>query len=642
MNTGLILNNVALYSLQIGLLIGLAAFVPPALRLRLPGARLAYWHVLLAACLLLPVVGPRKQEVLLPGVLSSVSATAAPMPAPAPAAPPAQPFAQSEIVLALLGAGMLGRLVWLGAGFLRLRRYRRHSRPLMPAPAWSVEADLRVSEDIASPVTFGLRKPVVLLPAGFHELDRATQDAILAHECLHVRRHDWTFTLIEELIRVVFWFHPAIWWLLGEIQLAREQAVDRGAVEMTKAREEYVDALLAIAGARAQLDLAPAPLFLRRRHLKQRVVSVLKEARMSKTRLISALAAGVCILAITCWLVTGALPLVAAPQTITDAVGVSVDTGGAALLHRTAVPYPDAARSAGIQGMVTVEAALDSGGNVINFGAVTGPDELRRAVLQSLLNWHFTRDSAGKTRQVSILFQLPPGTAEPAHEEIRSTDPLPVQTIRSVTVAGLPDSLRGELIASLPLRAGDTAKPEDLARFSAVVKRFDEHLALAVAQTPEGTDLRITAPGTRVGVVGGVPGGGVLGGILSSVPDRQAVAPTKDQGGAQDGNVPQRIRVGGNVQSSKLVQGPKPEYPPLAKQARIQGKVMLNAVIGTDGAVTNLTVVSGHPLLIQSALDAVRQWVYQPTLLNGQPVEVVTQVEVNFTLSDGLPPEPQQ
>src|SRR5262245_12826202 len=122
------------------------------------------------------------------------------------------------------------------------------------------------------------------------------QDAILCHEMLHVERRDWLFTLLEELVRAVFWFHPAIWWLLGEIQLAREQAVDREVVDRTQAREAYVDTLLAIAGAGAQPDLAPAPLFLRKRHLKQRVVSILKEVRMSRTKSISMLAASVGIL----------------------------------------------------------------------------------------------------------------------------------------------------------------------------------------------------------------------------------------------------------------------------------------------------------------------------------------------------------
>jgi TonB family protein len=97
-------------------------------------------------------------------------------------------------------------------------------------------------------------------------------------------------------------------------------------------------------------------------------------------------------------------------------------------------------------------------------------------------------------------------------------------------------------------------------------------------------------------------------------------------------SVPGRIRVGANVQQAKLLQQTAPEYPPLAKQARISGVVRLNAIIGKDGSVENLTVLSGHPLLVQPAMESVKNWVYEPTLLNGKAVEVVTQVEVNFTL----------
>jgi protein TonB len=77
----------------------------------------------------------------------------------------------------------------------------------------------------------------------------------------------------------------------------------------------------------------------------------------------------------------------------------------------------------------------------------------------------------------------------------------------------------------------------------------------------------------------------------------------------------------------------KPVYPPLAKQARIQGVVLLEAVISKDGAIDNLRVISGHPLLTQAAIDAVKQWRYKPTLLNGEPVEVVTTITVNFAFS---------
>ena len=96
---------------------------------------------------------------------------------------------------------------------------------------------------------------------------------------------------------------------------------------------------------------------------------------------------------------------------------------------------------------------------------------------------------------------------------------------------------------------------------------------------------------------------------------------------------PKRIRVGGNVQSAKLLNQVRPSYPPLAKQARISGTVRLHAVIAKDGSVVQLEVVSGHPLLVQAALDAVRQWRYQATTLNGDPVEVDTIIEVVFTLS---------
>jgi len=96
---------------------------------------------------------------------------------------------------------------------------------------------------------------------------------------------------------------------------------------------------------------------------------------------------------------------------------------------------------------------------------------------------------------------------------------------------------------------------------------------------------------------------------------------------------PQRIRVGGQVQAANLINKVTPQYPPLAKQARVQGTVRFQAVIGKDGSIQNLQLVTGHPLLVPAATEAVKQWRYKPTLLNGEPVEVVTQIDVNFTLS---------
>jgi protein TonB len=93
-----------------------------------------------------------------------------------------------------------------------------------------------------------------------------------------------------------------------------------------------------------------------------------------------------------------------------------------------------------------------------------------------------------------------------------------------------------------------------------------------------------------------------------------------------------RVTVSTGVQAAMLMHGPKPEYPLLAKQARISGIVHLAAVIGADGRILDLRALDGHPLLVGAAIAAVKQWVYRPTLLNGEPVEVVTEITVTFTL----------
>jgi TonB family protein len=95
-----------------------------------------------------------------------------------------------------------------------------------------------------------------------------------------------------------------------------------------------------------------------------------------------------------------------------------------------------------------------------------------------------------------------------------------------------------------------------------------------------------------------------------------------------------RIRVGGAVLQANLVQSVPPVYPDLARVARIQGIVVLEAIIDVQGRVTDLRVVSGHPLFIQPAIDAVRQWIYRPIMLNGEPREVVSTVTVNFSLQE--------
>jgi len=154
----------------------------------------------------------------------------------------------------------------------------------------------------------------------------------------------------------------------------------------------------------------------------------------------------------------------------------------------------------------------------------------------------------------------------------------------------------------------------------------------AIIQDPDF----VPATGSGVGVPGGFgdangSGNGVIDGLLASG-SAQPPPPMPDVKQAAPLAPPRRIRLGGVVEQGKLISGPRPAYPVLARAARIEGTVRLEAVISRDGTVLNLKVVSGHPLLIPAALAAVAQWVFRPTALNGEPVEVATEIEVHFTL----------
>jgi periplasmic protein TonB len=138
------------------------------------------------------------------------------------------------------------------------------------------------------------------------------------------------------------------------------------------------------------------------------------------------------------------------------------------------------------------------------------------------------------------------------------------------------------------------------------------------------------------GVVGGVPGGipggqlgGVIGGIISSTSTLSAVPKLANPISA----APKRIRISQGVTRGSLIQKIEPAYPVIARTARIQGEVVLAAIISKTGEIQNLVLVSGHPMLVPAAIEAVRQWRYRPFLLNGEPVEVDTTITVTFQLS---------
>jgi protein TonB len=166
-----------------------------------------------------------------------------------------------------------------------------------------------------------------------------------------------------------------------------------------------------------------------------------------------------------------------------------------------------------------------------------------------------------------------------------------------------------------------------------VVKQFISNQLQAPKVIPKQVaKIEEAAPPDTAGVVGGVgeagSAGGVIGGVIGGVgpappppPPPAAAKPTGP------------VRIGGRVQEANLIRKVTPVYPPLAKSARVQGTVEFTAIIGKDGTIRELKLVRGHPLLVNAARQAVEQWRYKPTMLNGEAVDVITQIDVNFTLS---------
>ncbi len=363
-----------------------------------PKARLWAWQGVLLLLLALPLIEPWRVPLpeALPALIEDIGAGAGLRQA---LGPHAHHWSRADL-LWVIALGAVLRLVWIAAGLLRLGRFRKDSRQLCapPVPFGSASARWYVHPELSGPVTYGWPRAFVLLPARFEEMEASMREAIACHELIHVVRRDWLFVMAEELIRAAFWFHPAVWFILSRIQLAREQVVDREVIRVTRDRDRYLDALVAVAEQKIQPDLAPAPLFLRKRQLARRVAAVLQEVSMSRTRLVATLAT-ICstlLLAarLSIWLVPFSVPAQEQP----DDPGVAVDAG-ATLLHRTPIHIP---ANVTARGVVVVEASLNAKGEVSDARVLSGPDELRKPVLESVLNWHYEAGPASVQVKIKV------------------------------------------------------------------------------------------------------------------------------------------------------------------------------------------------------------------------------------------------
>jgi TonB family protein len=290
------------------------------------------------------------------------------------------------------------RLAWLASGLVKLELLRRHATHIENRGAISIYT----SEQISGPVTYGLFRPAILMP-GWLEGNAA----ILRHELIHVARRDWHWQFIEELIKCVLWFHPAIWWLTREIELAREQVVDAETVAATGECSQYVHTLMNVAASKTSRRTIVAPAFSKTSSLRRRVDMLLTEHRQSRRRLLCSSVVVVLCIAGATWQSVRALPLYFADRPAEDGkqqkstaateqkdnstkpIRVSAEKEEKLIVKKVTPKYPVPAKTAGIQGTVILDITISKEGYVTTVTPISGPSELIDSAVEAVKQWEF-------------------------------------------------------------------------------------------------------------------------------------------------------------------------------------------------------------------------------------------------------------
>jgi outer membrane biosynthesis protein TonB len=313
-----------------------------------------------------------------------------------------------------------------------------------------------------------------------------------------------------------------------------------------------------------------------------------------------------------------------------DAPGVSVDTGGIPLRHRSAVSYPSDLLGRGIEGAVVVEVRPDWEGVVEGVRVLSGPVELAKHVIQSVKTWHYA-ERVGKTkyRRVTVIFSISEahrtnseGVEKGPRLASNLTDGFWTSrdyrfrrfTLKRLVVFGLSEDETRKLMKrheERGYREGEVLSYDEVQLLNGCARMFDH--CLRTYLWLEGGDVAATV----------APVGFTLGNSEESPPiETERVPPGEDPG---------RIRVAAVEQAVKLISKAAPEFPPVAKYNFIQGIVRVHIIIGKDGRVFSATP-SGPVMLHEAAEKAVMQWTYAPTVVNGYPVEVITEADLEFFL----------
>ena len=537
-------------SLKATILLTLTAIAVYVLRRRSAAVRHHVWALGIVSSMALPLL-----NVLLPSWHSATLGNAAKLWGPAHAtaenpsfqrlpamvidAAAASPFSGqlSRLILLIWVLGALFVVGKLMGGLARLAWVSARSKPVVGGDWAQIALEFCKSLHIARPVqllqcadaasmplTWGMLRPRILLPASAQEWSAARRRAVLSHELAHIARHDWFVQICAELARGMYWFHPLVWFAGTSLRNESERACDDSVLNSGINASDYASQLLDLARTlkNAHRGWSTALAIARPSNLERRFIAMLnpKQNRGGLSRgagLLTKIAA-VCLL----------LPLAALRlpgQNLSGKfTGTIFDISDATVPNATIVMTNHKAN--------TVDMTVsDAEGNFVFKSLPAGEYEMK------VLKPGFA------------VYRAPQVVLEPGRD------------------FALNAKLQmGDLTESVDVKAEGSAKS-------------------AVAQAAE-------KPNTM------------------------------------------RIRIGGNVEAARLITKVQPIYPASAKERGAQGSVLLHAIVSKDGRPLSMQVLNSQidPELARAAVEAVSQWRYQPTLLNGEPVEIDTTIAVNFTL----------
>jgi TonB family protein len=403
-------------------------------------------------------------------------------------------------------------------------------------------------------MTAGIVKPFIFLPEDL--LEKLTDNqfhGVLMHEASHIRHRDQAAGILQRLVKAIFWWNPFAYALSKTHARAREEISDNHVLLLSDSRE-YAECLIDLAEKSSRFKHAAATVGMGAPHipLKSRIKYILSREKKMETSIKKSTIA---------MLLLAALLLTAG---ITGSrIILASDVTAPQLIKRVDPVYPQEAKQAGIEGTVVIAAQTDSSGNVTRLEILKGAHStLNQAAAQAVIQWEY--------------------------------QPMMIDE----TVYGISFTVTCRFMK-------DKEKPEI-------------QISQGIAEGIQG--------GIMGSVEGGVPGevqGGVIGGVMRGVVDE--IDP---------------VRATGDIKPPKLIKTVEPVYPEVARQAQVEGLVILEATTDKYGRVQSAHVLRPlSPALNQAAVEAVKQWIYEPAVIDGEPRGVTFTVTVNFKL-DKPQPEP--